>query len=365
MRIAVLWTGMTGYLNACLRALSNFDGVELFVCYEQPEAVAPFDASEFDWIPDVLKWRGLPDKDLLLKKLEAFSPDVILGAAYHVAPYRVVARHFAKRALRVYCTDNQWRGTFKQWIGVATSPWFARALYDGVFVAGERQALWAHRMGFHDDQIWHGLYSCDHTRFSEVHNTRAQREPPRSFLSVSRLSAEKGIDILVRAYTSYREHGGRWPLVIAGTGPLASLAEGREGISLKGFVQPAALPELFAAAGALVVSSTYEPWALVIHEAAAAGVPVICTRECGASVHLVRDGYSGYLVETGNAGSLSSAMTRLSGLPDDRRAAMGEASYSLSLQFTPQRWAEYVYEKSVELAAERLPTLFAAVRNYE
>lgn len=359
MRIAVLWTGMSGYMNACLRALHEMPGVSLFVCYRRPGPDSPFDASQFGWMPSTLTWEKSPDPDLLIRNLEGFQPDLILGAAYHVPVYRSVCRRFAKRALRVYCTDNQWRGTFKQWLGVVTAPWYVRVFYDAVFVAGERQAIWAGKMGFREDQIWHGLYACDHSSFAPVHGKRsAAGKPPNSFLFIGRLCPEKGVDILVRAYSAYRESSpDPWPLIIAGTGPLTGQVDGREGIIHKGFLQPCEMPALLESAGALVLPSTYEPWALVIHEAGAAGVPVICTAECGASVRLVQDGYSGCIVETGSADSLSRALTHFASLADDRRRTMGEASYSLSLQFTPQRWAQYVHEKGTELAGQKLVPL--------
>ncbi len=359
MKIAVLWTTMSGYLNACLRALNAIPGTSLFVCYKRPGPDTPFDAAQFDWMPSSLAWERSPVEDLLSRKLAEFKPDLILGAAYHVPAYRNVCRRFAKKALRVYCTDNQWKGTLKQWLGVVTSPWYVRAFYDAIFVPGERQALWARQMGFHDDQIWHGCFSCDHPKFAAVHRARSVAlNPPKSFLYLGRLTCDKGgdaIQILVRAYSAYRQSTpDPWPLVIAGTGPLAAQADGREGIILKGFVQPDGVPALFESTGALILPSTYESWALVIHEAAAAGVPVICTAECGASVRLVQDGYSGYIVETGNSNSLQRAMSRFVCLSEERRVAMGEASYSLSLQFTPQRWAQYIQEKFAELADQKL-----------
>ena len=53
MRIAVLWSCLSGYLNACLKELASRDGVQLFVC-DQPLAPpqAPFDDSQFTWIQD-------------------------------------------------------------------------------------------------------------------------------------------------------------------------------------------------------------------------------------------------------------------------------------------------------------------------
>ena len=43
MRIAVLWTTLSGYLNACMKELASRDGVELFVSHQAPLQQAPFD----------------------------------------------------------------------------------------------------------------------------------------------------------------------------------------------------------------------------------------------------------------------------------------------------------------------------------
>jgi len=37
--------------------------------------------------------------------------------------------------------------------------------------------------------------------------------------------------------------------------------------------------------GCFILPSRYEPWALVIHEAACAGLPIICTNVCGTVDH--------------------------------------------------------------------------------
>ncbi len=50
MRIAILWTGLSGYLNACMKELASRDGVELFVSHQAPVQQAPFDETQFAWI---------------------------------------------------------------------------------------------------------------------------------------------------------------------------------------------------------------------------------------------------------------------------------------------------------------------------
>jgi len=45
MRIAILWTRLSGYLNVCLKELASREGVEIFVSHEVAGSDAPFDDS--------------------------------------------------------------------------------------------------------------------------------------------------------------------------------------------------------------------------------------------------------------------------------------------------------------------------------
>ena len=47
MRIAVLWTGLSGYLDACLRGLATGPGVEVLVAHQAAGEDAPFEAGQF------------------------------------------------------------------------------------------------------------------------------------------------------------------------------------------------------------------------------------------------------------------------------------------------------------------------------
>ena len=40
----------------------------------------------------------------------------------------------------------------------------------------------------------------------------------------------------------------------------------------------------------------FEPWGVVIHEAAAAGLPIIASHLCGATTAYVRDGVNGFII---------------------------------------------------------------------
>jgi glycosyltransferase involved in cell wall biosynthesis len=116
-----------------------------------------------------------------------------------------------------------------------------------------------------------------------------------------------------------------------------------------GFVQAADLPALLAESGCLVLPSRFEPWAVVIHEAAAAGLPVVCTWVCGAAPHLVIDGYNGVIISPDDPDALAQGLARITRTPDEARRAMGAASRSVAAQLTPERWADQVAGRVSEI----------------
>jgi len=329
------------------------EGVELLVVNKRPAGDAPFDEALFAWMANRYQWEDMPDAVDLIARLEQFRPDVILCANWHHKGYRKALLHFKGRAVRIFTSDRPWLGTARQWLGVLVSRFYLRPLCEAIFVAGERQVDFAQKMGFGQRQILRGLLTCDHEIFSAIHFERKKIASwPRAFVFVGRFAPEKGLDVLAKAYEIYRRNTDEpWPLKCYGVGPLQHLVESVEGIECRGFCQPDDLPGELMKASCLILPSTFEPWGLVVHEAVSAGMVAIVTDAVGAGVHLVQDGYNGYVVGAGDAEALAQAMLRYAALGDDERSLMGESSYWLSLQFTPERWANTLLSRSGELMA--------------
>jgi glycosyltransferase involved in cell wall biosynthesis len=219
------------------------------------------------------------------------------------------------------------------------APWYLHTALDVLWVAGERQRQLAYRLGFRGEQCWSGYYACDWQRFADVYDPATTC--PKAFLFIGRYVAVKGIDVLVEAYRRYRDLVDEpWPLICAGTGEARALLAGQEGILDKGFVQPDVLPALMREAGAFILPSRREPWGVVVQEAAASGLPLLCSDACGAAVHLLQDGYNGFLFETGNARHLARCMVDMTHASPEAWGTMRARSHQLSKQYTPQRWAD-------------------------
>ncbi len=365
MRVAVLWTTLSGYLNACLKELASRDGVELFVGHNASDKNAPYDEEQFAWIPRRVIWSSTPDRELVIKEMSSFRPEIMIIAGWHIPAYREIARSYAGKCWRVMVMDNPWKGTLRQHLGAVVAPIYVRPLADAVWLPGERQAIFAKRMGFQENQILRGSFSCDQAGFERAYLSRiAEGRPvPRSFLFVGRFVPEKRIPTLIEAYEKYRSScPSPWPLICCGAGPLASLFEGRPGIEVTGFVQPDAMASMFAAAGCLVLSSQRDAWALVVHEATSAGLIVLASDRVGATVHLVQPGYNGYVFASEDAKALAMLMARVSAKDDSALEAMSRASHELSHQYSPQRWADTLLEEFRARTGESKPISSTALQ---
>jgi glycosyltransferase involved in cell wall biosynthesis len=146
--------------------------------------------------------------------------------------------------------------------------------------------------------------------------------------------------VLVAGYQAYRNAvADPWSLVCCGTGPDRPLLAGAEGILDKGFVQPGDLPGVLAESGAFVLPSRFDPWPLALVEAAATGMPVICTDACGSAVEVVRPLYNGLVIPKDSPTALAEAFATV----HERRTSLpewGQRSVELSRPYATEFWAD-------------------------
>jgi glycosyltransferase involved in cell wall biosynthesis len=339
MKLAILYTELSGYMAACLEAYRTQTGATLLIFARPAEKNAPFAATSFSHLGEIFD-RSKVRQSQMEEHLREFQPDAILVSGWVDPVYTSICRKLKAAGVPVVSgLDNQWKGSLRQHVAALVAPWHIRRFIDVLWVTGERQRQLAWALGFRGAHCWDGFYACDWERFArklpEVPSTRHH-----SFLFVGRYVEEKGIRDLASAYGIYRTKvENAWPLVCAGRGGLGSLLT-EAGADDHGFVQPERLPELMHEASALVLPSLFEPWGVAVQEAAASGLPLIVSDACGAGVHLVRDGYNGFVTEAGNPQSLASALIRMHKLSEVERQEFGRRSFELSKQYTPGRWAK-------------------------
>jgi glycosyltransferase involved in cell wall biosynthesis len=242
--------------------------------------------------------------------------------------------------------DTPWRGTFVQRLARYRLAHFIRDI-DLVITAGERSAEYARRIGVDSTRLRSGYYGFDYCSFATTGATR-RASWPRQFLYAGRYVPVKDLRTLVRAYRLYRDSvDDPWGLTCRGTGPDAALLAGVAGIVDGGFAQPTQLPDIFADHGAFVLPSRFEPWGVVLAEAAASGLPIVCSTACGAAAELVRPYYNGVVVPPEDPDRLARAFRWIHDheleLPSIGRRGQALAD-AFSADAWAHRWHNYMLE---------------------
>lgn len=187
---------------------------------------------------------------------------------------------------------------------------------DGFVVFSSQGVERLERMGVARERIEVSIQSADLEPALAVARARRAASPPVRVLSVGRLVADKNLVTLVEAFAEAGFSAGEAELELCGTGPLDvdlnALAE-RLGVPLRlhGYVAPEELPRLYAEADALALVSTYEPFGVTVREAAAAGLPLICSERAGAAGDVAVEGENALLVDPTDRGAIAAALARL------------------------------------------------------
>ena len=306
LKILFAWSGLTGYMGDCWRELARREGVELKVLVDLSEQHFGGNFSADD-VMSGLDWRG---------SLQAeWTPDVVFTVGWRNPLCRETAtKKWGSGTKLVCCFDMPWEWRFRK---IAARFILQRYLrrFDAAFVPGEVAERYARWLGFR--RIFKGLFATDIHRFGEWIGGGG-------FLYVGRDCCDKGTDVLRRAHEIYRSRGGKWPLKIV------------NGVS------PNELGHVYSQADAFVLASRWEPWGVVLVEAAAAGLPIICTDKCGARCEVVRD--NGVDVKSNNAEALAAVMHEIENMPVAERRAMGAKGQVLAQPYSCQTWADRVMD---------------------
>ena len=144
-------------------------------------------------------------------------------------------------------------------------------------------------------------------------------EARRGFFFIARLIANKGVDTLLRAYQRARIDRTRWPLTIAGEGPLGEWARAYiaqyavKGVDIVGFLSEEDKAARMAAAMWLVApANTREDMGLTPIEARHVAVPAIVTRDGGLPEAA---GPAALVCTPGDVAELALALERAAAMP--------------------------------------------------
>ncbi len=235
--------------------------------------------------------------------------------------------------------------------------------FDLYLAPGEKTKEYLTFMHVENEKIIKTGYAVDSDYYSNEYNAlrssnlRQQFEAiktPKNFLFAGRLSKEKNIFTLLKAFNNLKDLNKEWGLIILGDGPQKMeitnfIADNNlsNRIHLAGFIQQSEIVKYYAFSNVFILPSKSEPWGLVVNEAMLCELPVIVSSKCGSVSELVMEGINGFTFDPANQKNLEEIMIRFfSGEINIKK--FGAKSLEIIANHSPQNVALKIYNNFQE-----------------
>lgn len=289
---------------------------------------------------------------VILYKLMKYSPSIIIVSGYY-NPSSLLAMLYAKcfsKRIILWCEGNRYEERINYPLTWAYKAWFVRNCI-GYIVPGKASFEYLLSLGAAAEKIWIAPNAVDNDYFSQACDKYREAKdafkktkgyPEKIVLYVGRLVDQKGILDLLMAFQIISAWQSNLGLVLIGNGDGQARyrdfckTNNMRNIFFEGFAYQEELPAYYAIADVFVLPSRSEPWGLVLNEAMACKLPVICSNVTGAAEDLIINGENGYIYEKGNIEELVECIKKV--LNSDRET-MGMKSYAIIQNFSPRRCA--------------------------
>ena len=326
MRVAILPPTPTPYREPLFGELARLH--ELTVIY-QSEREPGWDVPA-EWFPadhpypavHLRSWqRRRPGRTPIVwprrveRALSQAAPDCVIAWEYGPASLR--ARRWCRRHRRRFVIFTECTPQIDRLLPAAQLRLHRRLARraDALIVASSQARDRLRAFGVSEERIHLGIQSADLAPFRNAARPHDGRRP-LTVLTVGRLVPDKNLATLLEACARAGLSADAATLEIVGTGFLESKLRdqaGRLGVParFRGYVPPAELPQTFTAADIYTLVSTYEPFGVVVREAAATGLPIICSRVAGAAGDAAVEGLNAMLIDPEDVEQIASALRRL------------------------------------------------------
>lgn len=314
-----------------LRELNKM-GVEVLCIHNDIGKLTPYEPELIESVRYIKKSQ-LTEIELY-RESKKFLADVVYISDRTIWEYNKVGIYYKKQGKPVISgNDTQW-SKGKQWVNILTSFLRHKRYFSHMQVAGIRQFEYAKRLGFANNKIVWPMYSANAENFEKIPVDILRFQEATDILFVGRFSKDKGLEYLLEAWKLTNTKNSRLHLV--GNGDLLNKLDIPLNVVIHSFSSQKYLLGLAKQCRAFVLPSLNEPWGVVLHEFAAAGLPLIATDICGASAHFIINNGNGYVVKSRSSQQLSKRIAEILTATPESLLEMGMLSRQLSKSINPK-----------------------------
>ena len=313
------------------------------------------------------QYSGFANKKLQL----SYHPD-IYKTIYNIKPNIIITNGFGQwtffalvykilhRAKIVICYERTFHTERNaQWFRLIFRKFIARYI-DSFSCNGTLSKSYTLSLGVSKKKVTIGHLAADNEGLAKTASAMSSfkikkmrnnwRNPELVFLAAGNLNERKGIRELINGWRRLeKDVPGEWRLVLIGDGSLEKvLKKQTRSLNLRNviFVGPIdydAMASYYAAADCFVMPTLEDNWSLVVPEAMACGLPIICSCYNGCYPELIEQGGNGWIFDPLDETDTYKALYRCV-VNRSRLAKMGARSQEIVEKYTPENAAKAILE---------------------
>ncbi len=336
MKILYLYAEIMGYNIPVLNILSKKYKAEVTVVSWKKKLTS----YKIDFAEENINFHFKEDfeKEALKSFCTSFNPDLVVVSGWMDKDYLEICKAFKKsgKVKIIAASDTQWANSLRHKLASYIAPFYHKKMFDFLWVSGPWQYEYAKRLGFANQNI---IFNCYSANIDILKNNQITIQEKRTLLFLGRFDKVKGIDSLLYAFKKFKqETNSTLKLKLIGGGVELDFVKSFEfeDVIVKNFVQPNELIHELDDVTGFILPSIYEPWGLVIHEMASAGLPLLVTNICGANTMFAIHNYNALVFEPNSNKAIYKVLKAYDNLSNEQIVQMGDNSKQLSMRVTPE-----------------------------
>ena len=305
--------------------------------------------------------KGLPQvsQGIVDQCIESLKPDVVFLPGWWFELSRKVLRCIGRKNIpAVVMSESKRDDVPRIWWKERIKAWLYVKKFSAALVGSDLHAEYLCSLGISRHYIFKGYDAVDNAHFKEAANfarthelevrAKYQKMPQRPFfIVVLRLMPRKNVLRLLDAYIEYRANCTEipWDIVICGDGEQSTVLEEavcdnglEDSFHMVGFLAYQEVGHWYGLAAAFIHPALKEQWGLVVNEACAAGLPILCSQTVGSRYDLVCEGKNGYIFDPTNVTDMAKCLLRVHAIGQDARDRMGQESQNLVESCSPENF---------------------------